>query len=189
MLDTYLNSAVQQFEYYKILGEKTFEQLSAETFFWKYNSESNSIANIIHHLSGNMVSRFTDFLTTDGEKEWRKRDAEFEDDIVDKKILLDKWNTGWACLLATLKKLKPEDLSKEIYIRNQGHSVVEAINRQLCHYAYHVGQMVFIGKMTCNKSWSCLSIKKGDSNAYNAEKFSKAKHTEHFTTEVLQTKK
>jgi hypothetical protein len=189
MLDTYLKSAIQQFEYYKILGEKTFEQLSTENLFWKYNKESNSIANTVQHLSGNMVSRFTNFLTTDGEKEWRNRDVEFEDSLTPKQELLDNWNTGWACLLNTLKDLKQEDLSKEIYIRNQGHSVVEAINRQLCHYAYHVGQIVFIGKMICDKKWDSLSIAKGNSKGYNAERFLKPKHNEHFTAEYLRNKK
>jgi hypothetical protein len=182
---TYLSSVIKQFEYYKLLGEKTFDQVEEEKLFWQYNEESNSIATIVKHLWGNMLSRWTDFLTTDGEKEWRDRDAEFENDISTKKELLDKWNEGWSCLLNTLNSLTPEDLDKTVYIRNQGHSVMEAINRQLAHYPYHVGQIIFIGKMAA-KEWKSLSIPRGDSNKFNADKFSKPKHTEHFTDEFLK---
>jgi hypothetical protein len=168
-----------------MLGEKTFDQVEQEKLFWQYNEESNSIATIVKHLWGNMLSRWTDFLTTDGEKEWRDRDGEFENDISTKKELLDKWNEGWSCLLNTLNSLTPEDLDKTVYIRNQGHSVMEAINRQLAHYPYHVGQIIFIGKMAA-KEWKSLSIPRGDSNKFNADKFSKPKHTEHFTDEFLK---
>jgi len=120
-----------------------------------------------------MLSRWTDFLITDGEKEWRNRDAEFDNDISTRQELLDKWEEGWKCLLAALNSLSTDDLQKEIYIRNQGHSVTEAINRQLAHYPYHIGQIVFIGKMACGNNWTSLSIPKGSSNLYNAGKFSK----------------
>lgn len=185
MTNNYLESAIKQFEYYKMLGEKTFEQLTDEQLFWQYNQESNSIATIVKHLWGNMLSRWTDFLTTDGEKEWRKRDAEFDNDIADKAELLSKWNEGWDCLFNALNPLTEDDLSKEIYIRNQGHSVIEAINRQLAHYPYHIGQIVFIGKMVCNDNWTSLSIPKGNSKEYNTDKFSKPKHKQHFTDEYL----
>lgn len=185
MTNNYLESAIKQFEYYKMLGEKTFEQLTDEQLFWQYNQESNSIATIVKHLWGNMLSRWTDFLTTDGEKEWRKRDAEFDNDIADKAELLSKWNEGWDCLFNALNPLTEDDLSKEIFIRNQGHSVIEAINRQLAHYPYHIGQIVFIGKMVCNDNWASLSIPKGNSKEYNADKFSKPKHKQHFTDEYL----
>ncbi|RVT75391.1 DUF1572 domain-containing protein [Flavobacterium sufflavum] len=184
----YLESAKKQFEYYKILGDKTFAQIPDEKLFWKFNDESNNIAIIIKHLSGNMLSRWTDFLNSDGEKEWRQRDAEFENDIKTKEELIQKWNEGWDCLFKALNALKEKDLSKTIYIRNQGHSVTEAINRQLAHYPYHVGQIVFIGKMICNEKWTSLSIPKGNSTNYNAEKFSKPKHNEHFTEEFLKNK-
>ncbi len=189
MKNDFLESAIKQFEYYKMLGEKTFSQLTEEQLFWKYNEESNSIAIIVKHLTGNMLSRWTDFLTTDGEKEWRKRDAEFEDDIKNTKELLAKWNEGWNCLFSAINPLTENDLEKEIFIRNQGHSITEAINRQLAHYPYHVGQIVFIGKMLCNDNWNSLSIPKGNSTEYNAEKFAKPKNKEHFTNEYLKNKK
>ncbi len=186
MNTAYLESAKKQFEYYKMLGDKTIAQLPDDKLFWQYNDESNSIAIIVKHLSGNMLSRWTDFLTSDGEKEWRHRDAEFENDIQTKTELIQKWNQGWDCLFNALNSLTIEDLSKTIYIRNQGHSITEAINRQLAHYPYHVGQMVFIGKMICNEKWTSLSIPKGNSKSYNDEKFSKDKHNEHFTEEFLK---
>lgn len=186
MNTTYLESTKKQFEYYKILGDKTIAQLPDDMLFWQYNEESNSIAIIVKHLYGNMLSRWTDFLTTDGEKEWRHRDAEFENNINSKDALIEMWEEGWYCLFNALNSLQDEDFLKTIYIRNQGHSVTEAINRQLAHYPYHVGQMVFIGKMICNENWISLSIPKGNSNTYNAEKFSKEKHKEHFTEEYLK---
>lgn len=184
----YLESAKKQFEYYKMLGDKTISQLPDEKLFWQYNEESNSIAVIVKHLHGNMLSRWTDFLTSDGEKEWRQRDAEFDNDLNSKEELVQKWNEGWNCLFDTLNSLKEEDFSKTIYIRNQEHSITEAINRQLAHYPYHVGQIVFIGKMICDNKWVSLSIPKGNSNTYNAEKFAKPKHREHFTEEYLKDK-
>jgi Protein of unknown function (DUF1572) len=185
-VNDYLESAKKQFEFYKMLGEKTFAQLSDEQLFWQANQESNSIATIVKHLWGNMMSRWTDFLTTDGEKEWRQRDAEFDNDIADRAELLAKWNEGWNCLFSAINPLTEADLTKEIYIRNMGHTVVEAINRQLAHYPYHVGQIVFIGKLVCDDKWISLSVPKGGSATYNAEKFSKPKHKQHFTDEFLK---
>lgn len=172
MANEYLESVKQQFAYYKMLGEKTFVQLSEEQLFVQLNEESNSIATIVKHLWGNMLSRWTDFLTTDGEKTWRERDSEFENDLTDRTELLARWHAGWACLFHALDALNEADLSGEIFIRNQRHVVVEAINRQLAHYAYHVGQIVFIGKMLCSEKWISLSIPKGYSVQFNAEKFS-----------------
>ena len=189
MTTDYLESIKKQFAYYKLLGDKTFVQLTDEKLFWQYNKESNSIAIIVKHLSGNMLSRWTDFLTTDGEKAWRKRDAEFENDISTRQELLATWEAGWQCLFTALQSLTPEDLQKEIYIRNQGHSVTEAINRQLAHYPHHVGQIVFLGKMLCNNSWSSLSIPKGNSASYNADKFAKPRQKAHFTDEYLDKNK
>jgi hypothetical protein len=188
-MDTdYLESAKKQFEYYKMLGDKTIDQLPDEKLFWQYNEESNSIAVIVKHLHGNMLSRWTDFLTADGEKEWRQRDAEFDNDLKSKEDLIQKWNEGWDCLFNALNSLTEEDFTMTIYIRNQGHSITEAINRQLAHYPYHVGQIVFIGKMICDTKWISLSIPKGNSNTYNAEKFAQPKHREHFTEEYLKNK-
>lgn len=186
MNTTYLESIKKQFEYYKMLGHKTIAQLPDDKLFWQYNDESNSIAVIVKHLSGNMLSRWTDFLTSDGEKEWRNRDNEFENDSKTKDELMKSWNDGWDCFFNAITILKEEDLSKIIYIRNEGHTVLEAINRQLAHYPYHIGQMVFIGKMICNDKWVSLSIPKGKSDAYNTEKFSKEKHKQHFTDEFLK---
>jgi hypothetical protein len=187
-MEGYLESVTKQFEYYKLLGEKTFAQLPEEKLFWQYNEESNSIATIVKHLWGNMLSRWTDFLTTDGEKEWRNRDGEFENDISTKQEMLQKWDEGWKVFLDTLRSLKEEDLSRTVYIRNQGHTVMEAINRQFAHYPYHIGQIVLIGKMYAVK-WESLSIPKGNSKQFNAEKFSQPKHNEHFTDEYLSRDK
>jgi len=152
MNDSYLDSARKQFQYYKMLGDKTFAQVSDQDLFWQYNDDSNSIATIVKHLWGNMLSRWTDFLTSDGEKPWRERDAEFENDWTTREQVIDRWNEGWNCLFQALNTLTPDDLQKEIFIRNQGHTVMEAINRQLAHYPYHVGQIVFIGKRDVKKS-------------------------------------
>ncbi|MEA5259260.1 DUF1572 domain-containing protein [Arcicella aquatica] len=185
MDNNYLDSAIKQFEYYKMLAEKTFSQVSDDKLFWQYNEESNSIAMIVNHLAGNMLSRWSDFLTTDGEKEWRNRDAEFENIILTKNELMTKWNEGWNCLFNTLNTLTNADLDTIIYIRNQGHTVQEAINRQLAHYPYHVGQIVYIGKMATD-NWQSLSIPKGNSDDYNSNKFSKPKEKTHFTDEYLK---
>jgi hypothetical protein len=188
MTSDYLESIKKQFAYYKMLGEKTIEQLSDEQLIWQYNAESNSIAMIIHHLSGNMISRWTDIFNSDGEKSYRNREAEFEEITPGREELLKMWDTGWKCLLDTVEQLTDDDLDRIIYIRNMGHTVAEAINRQLAHYPYHVGQIVFIGKMLCNEKWHSLSIPKGQSEAYNADKFSKDKHREHFTDEFKKDK-
>jgi hypothetical protein len=173
MTNDYLESVRKQFEYYKMLGEKTFSQIPDEKLFWQYNKESNSLATIVKHISGNMLSRWTDFLATDGEKEWRNRDAEFDNDIATRQELMSKWNEGWQCLFYTLNSLTTDDLKKEIFIRKEKHTVTEAINRQLAHYPYHIGQIVYIGKMSCDNNWSSLSIPRVNSKEYNADKFSK----------------
>jgi hypothetical protein len=173
MMKTNLLGFIKQFEYYKMLGEKTFLQLTDEKLFWQYNDQSNSIAMIVNHLSGNMLSRWTDFLTTDGEKSWRNRDREFESYLTTRTEVLQTWDAGWNCLFEALDALTEEDLEKEILIRNQKHSVLEAISRQLAHYPYHIGQIVFLGKMICDENWTSLSIPKGNSVLYNKEKFSK----------------
>jgi hypothetical protein len=181
----YLESVINQFKYYKMLGEKTFDQLSDDQMFWQYNEESNSIAKIISHLSGNMLSRWTSFMTSDGEKEWRNRDQEFAHNDLTKEELIKRWNAGWDCLFKALAELEEADLNKEVYIRNMGHTVTEAINRQLAHYPYHIGQIVFIGKMLRNNDWTSLSIPKGKSEEYNRKKFIMPKNREHFTKEFL----
>ncbi|WPU93066.1 DUF1572 family protein [Mucilaginibacter sabulilitoris] len=188
MTPDYLESIKKQFAYYKLLGEKTMEQLSDEQLVWQYNAESNSIAMIVNHLSGNMVSRWMDIFTSDGEKANRNREAEFEPINHTREDILALWNKGWSCLVDTLEQLTDTDLDRIIYIRNMGHTVAEAINRQLAHYPYHVGQIVFIGKMLRDQKWQSLSIPRGQSEAYNADKFAKDKHREHFTDEFNKEK-
>lgn len=180
----YLSSLRKQFEYYKALGEKTFAQLTDEQLFWQYNPECNSIATIVKHLWGNMLSRWTDFLTTDGEKNWRDRDAEFENDISTREELLQKWEEGWQTFFKALDQVNAGNLNDIIYIRNMGHTVLEAINRQLAHYPYHIGQIVFLGKMVRGAEWTSLSIPRGQSQDYNAEKFAQPRRREHYTDDL-----
>jgi uncharacterized damage-inducible protein DinB len=163
----FLDSAIRRFKEYKTLGDKTFAQLDDEEMLFNPNSVSNSIGVIIQHLHGNMVSRWTNFLTEDGEKEWRKRDEEFEEQAFTKQQLLDKWNEGWKVFLDTLTSLKEEDLTKTITIRMQPLTVVDAINRQLAHYSYHVGQIVYLGRWIKSEEWKSLSIPKGASEQIN----------------------
>lgn len=184
----YLEGIIKQYEYYKLLGEKSFEQVSDEALSWQYNEASNSIAIIVKHLWGNMLSRWTDFLASDGEKEWRDRDAEFINDLSSRAALMQKWNEGWDCVFHALQSLTEDDLNKMIYIRNLGQTVSDALNRQLAHYSYHVGQIVFIARMQANE-WKSLSIPKGQSKTFNQEKFSQPKHKEHFTDEFLSKNK
>lgn len=184
--ESYLESVKKQFLYYKMLGEKAIDQLEPQQLFVTVNEDTNSIAAIVKHISGNMLSRWTDFLTTDGEKEWRNRDAEFENDLQSKDEVLEIWKKGWNCLENALESLKPNQLSDIIYIRNEGHTVIEAINRQLAHYPYHVGQIVFYAKQLKNSEWNSLSIPKNKSGNYNAEKFAKEKEIKNFTDDELK---
>jgi hypothetical protein len=214
--EDFLRSANRQFLYYKTLGEKAIDQLEPEQLFVSLNDDTNSIATIVKHLHGNMLSRWTDFLTTDGEKESRNRDGEFDESINlkqtnarhpelvsgsdemlnqvqhdqqflenKKQELLKMWKEGWDCLFKALNDLKPEQLSDIIYIRNEGHTALEAINRQLAHYPYHVGQMVFYAKILKKSEWTSLSIPKNKSIDYNADKFSQEKSKKHFTDDEL----
>ena len=177
MTNTFLPSVIKQFEYYKSLGDKTISQLSFDELQWQSDKESNSIAIIVKHIVGNMHSRWTNFLTDDGEKEWRDRDQEFRDTFISKEDVIAAWESGWICLFEPIKSLQIENLEHIIYIRNQGHSVTEAINRQLAHYPYHIGQIVFYAKQLNNSEWDSLSIKKNKSRSYNDEKFSQDKKT------------
>lgn len=184
MQQNYIQSATKQFEYYKLLGERTFDQLSDTELFRQFNEESNSIAITVNHLWGNMLSRWTDFLTADGEKEWRERDLEFENVIKTREELIAKWNEGWACLFSALDTINEDNFGTEIYIRNQAHTVVDAVNRQMMHYAYHIGQIVYVGRMVKGKDWTSLSIPKGGSKAFNSEKMAQGKHGGHFTDKI-----
>ena len=156
----YLQTATRWFTYYKHLAEKTFEQLSDDDFYYTPNEESNSVAIIIQHMSGNMISRWTNFLTEDGEKEWRRRDDEFEVSGYTKAQLIDIWNKGWNCFFEAIESLQEGDLLKTIYIRKEPLTVIDAINRQLSHYPHHVGQIVYIGKILKGNNWKNLSIEK-----------------------------
>ncbi|WP_255460445.1 DUF1572 family protein [Lacibacter sediminis] len=167
LAETFLSSYIKRSTYYKELADKTFAQLSEANFHYQANDASNSIAIIIQHLVGNMLSRFTNLLTEDGEKEWRNRDTEFEEQQLSKEALLQKWEEGWACYLSAVKNLTEDDLLKTITIRNEELSVVDALNRQLAHYPYHVGQIVYIGRMIKDNQWQSLSIPKGQSQQFN----------------------
>ncbi|HRI24578.1 MAG TPA: DUF1572 family protein [Ferruginibacter sp.] len=165
----FLAGAVKRLKYYKELGDKTFAQLSDNDFHYQPNDASNSMAVIIQHMAGNMLSRWTDFLTSDGEKEWRNRDIEFEEQNMNRQQLMAYWEKGWACCLDAIGSLSEDDLTKTIYIRSEGLSVVDAINRQLAHYPYHVGQLVYIGRMIRDNDWQNLSIPKGQSDQFNQQ--------------------
>jgi hypothetical protein len=156
----YLDSAKAEFLKLKAMGDKTFAQLAAEDFHYKPDAEANSIALIIQHLSGNMISRWTDFLTTDGEKPNRNRDQEFEDKDQDKEAILLSWEAGWKVFIDTLNALHADDMLKEVTIRGEKHSVIQALNRQLTHYGYHIGQIVYLAKHIRSSDWQTLSIAK-----------------------------
>ncbi|HXD79133.1 MAG TPA: DUF1572 family protein [Puia sp.] len=164
---TYLDSAIKRLLTYKTLGERTFAQLEEKDFHFTPNEESNSIAVIIRHLHGNMLSRWTNFLTEDGEKPDRDRDTEFTAPVLGKEALVALWEEGWGRLLSALGALTEADLQKTITIRHEPLIVVDAINRQLAHYPHHVGQIVYIGKMIRDGAWKSLSIPKGASRDFN----------------------
>ncbi len=184
-MQNYLDSAVKQFKYYKQLGDKCFDGLNFKELNWQFNEQSNSISITAGHIVGNMLSRWTNIFTEDGEKEWRNRDAEFEPQFSSKKELIETWESAWQLLFDTLNAITPKDYNKPIYIRNQGHTLTEAINRQLCHYAYHIGQIVYITRMLKGDNWQALTIPKGASKAYDKNKFDKPKSKGHFTDDWL----
>jgi hypothetical protein len=162
----YLKVVQERFKSVKDLGDQTISQLSNDEIHWNLNEASNSVAVVAKHLSGNMVSRWSDFLTSDGEKSYRNRDREFEDDISSKKELIAVWEKGWNTLFETLNGLEEQDLLKSVYIRGESHKVLEAIERQMAHYAYHIGQIVYIGKQVKDENWVSLSIPKGKSEEF-----------------------
>ncbi|QAS51476.1 DUF1572 family protein [Halobacillus litoralis] len=169
----YLRVVLERFNSLKSLGDRSLNQLSENEIHWKYNDESNSVAIIVKHLSGNMVSRWSDFLTSDGEKEYRKRDEEFIDDIETKAELITVWENGWKVLLESINELSEQDLLNTIYIRGESHLVLEAIERQMAHYAYHTGQIVYVSKQLKDNDWNSLSIPKGKSKEYLEEMLNK----------------
>jgi uncharacterized damage-inducible protein DinB len=167
--NVFLQTVIARFAYYKGLGDAAFAQLEERDFYFQPDEVSNSIAVIIQHMEGNMRSRWTNFLTEDGEKEGRNRDAEFEAREHTKARLLEMWNEGWDCLFQALRSLGEDDLLKTVYIRTEPHLVIDAINRQLAHYPYHVGQIVYLGREIKKATWKSLSIPKGASAAYNTQ--------------------
>jgi len=173
----YLSDAIKKFRELKSLGDRAFAQIKDEDFFFAPDEDTNSLAIIIRHLSGNMLSRWTDFLTTDGEKEWRNRDEEFEQLFyTDEEDLIQRWEKGWKCLFDALEALTPDDLMMKVKIRGEDHLVIEAINRQLTHYAYHTGQIVYMAKYLAKENWTSLSIAKSESKKFNDDM--KGKHGE-----------
>jgi hypothetical protein len=166
----YLQSVLKRLETHRQLGLKTIERLNEAQLHWQPEGAPNSIAMIVQHLHGNMLSRWTDFLTTDGEKPGRNRDNEFEEHPAAAAEILAQWNSGWDCMMNAIGSLEESDLGKTVFIRSEPHSVIDAINRQLAHVPYHVGQIVYIGKMILKDQWQSLSIPKGGSAAFNKEK-------------------
>lgn len=162
----FLKDSIKRFKYYKELGDKTFTQLTDQQFFEEPVKDTNSIAVIVQHMYGNMLSRWTNFLTEDGEKHWRKRDAEFEAMNLSKADVISFWEDGWKCLFDALQSLTEKDLMKTITIRTEPLPVYDAILRQLAHYPYHVGQIVYLGKVFAGSEWQSLSIARGKSIDY-----------------------
>ena len=167
------SDAVQSFRNYKKLAERAMDQVSDEEFFATIDDEANSIAVVVKHIAGNLVSRWSDFLTTDGEKPTRDRDAEFEIREDSRAALMEYWEMGWKTLFDNIEPLTVEDFSKILTIRGQVHTIVEALNRQLTHYSYHIGQIVLLAKHFKSADWTSLSIPKNrsaDFNQFLAEK-------------------
>jgi uncharacterized damage-inducible protein DinB len=162
-----LESARSRFQSQKRLAERAFAQIDFEQMRRPLDPRTNSIAVIMKHMAGNMLSRWTDFLTTDGEKPWRDRDSEFVDSFQSQDELADFWERGWHCLFATIDSLKCDDLSKTVFIRGEPHTVLDAIHRQLDHYGYHVGQIVMIARIHAGDQWKILTIPLGASAEYN----------------------
>jgi uncharacterized damage-inducible protein DinB len=164
---SYVEDSLAIFRYYKKLTERAIAQLNDDQLFAALDPESNSIAIIVKHMAGNMRSRWTDFLTSDGEKPGRDRDAEFADPPATRIALLEFWEESWQCVLGTLEALTDADLGRTITIRGEAHSVMQAINRQVAHYSYHCGQIVFLAKHLCSERWQVLSVPRGKSGDFN----------------------
>jgi len=164
---SYLEDALSLFRYYKRLGERAMAQVSDDQLFVTLDEESNSIALVVKHMAGNMRSRWTGFLASDGEKPDRDRDSEFVDPPPTRAALMQTWEQGWSCLFAALEPLTDLDLSRTITIRGEAHSVMQAINRQLAHYPYHIGQIVLLAKHFAGRQWQSLTVPRNGSEAFN----------------------
>ena len=172
-LEVYLES----FYRYKQLTEKSLAKIEDDAFYWKYNERSNSLAQLVKHLGGNMISRWTDFRTSDGEKDWRKRDREFEVESDSRKSIMLSWQTGWLCLEKAFSSMEDQDLQSIVYVRGEAHTVEKAMLRQLAHLSYHVGQIVFLSKMLTDENWISLTIPFGQSEQFNRTKFEENRGT------------
>lgn len=169
---SYVKDSIDLFRYYKRLAERAMAQCSDENLFAVIDAESNSIAIIVKHMAGNLRSRWMDFLTTDGEKPDRNRDTEFEDAPKTRAALMELWERGWKYVFDALEPLTEADLGRTVTIRTEPHSVMQAINRQVAHYAHHVGQIVFLAKHLTAKGtgkWDSLSVPRGQSKAFTAD--------------------
>ncbi len=165
---SYLEDALTLFRSYKNLGERAMAQVTDEQLITALDEEMNSIAVVVKHMAGNMRSRWTDFLATDGEKPWRDRDSEFIDPPSTRQDLLRLWDEGWRLVFGALEPLKEEDLQRTITIRGEAHSVMQALSRQLAHYAYHCGQIVFLAKHFGRGDWHSLSMPRGRPAEFNS---------------------
>lgn len=170
MTTSHLKDSIDLFRYYKKLAERAMEQCPEEGLFVALDSESNSIASIVKHMAGNMRSRWTDFLTTDGEKPDRNRDSEFEEPPKTRGELLALWESGWKCMFVALEPLSDADMTRTVTIRTEPHSVVQAVNRQMAHYSYHVGQITFLAKHFAAQSgeWKAVTVPRKKSAEFNA---------------------
>ncbi|QDQ02528.1 DUF1572 domain-containing protein [Lysinibacillus fusiformis] len=166
MGELYLKVVQERFTRVKADGDQTIAQLNNEQLHWAFNEDANSIAVIVKHVSGNMISRWSDFLTTDGEKSTRNRDDEFNDSLATKEAIIATWEKGWQVFLQALHGLTEQDLLRLVTIRGQQHTVIDAIERQMAHYASHVGQIVYVGKQIKGNQWKTLSIPRGQSQAF-----------------------
>lgn len=164
---SYIEDSLSLFRYYKKLGDGAIEQVSDEQLFLALDPEMNSLAIIVKHIAGNMRSRWTDFLTSDGEKPDRNRDTEFEQPPSTREELLKVWNDGWERVFSALEPLSDTDLERTVKIRGEPHSVMQAINRQIAHYSYHVGQIVFLAKHLNASGWKSLSVPRNKSGEFN----------------------
>ncbi len=183
-MENLLLSNIKLFKYYKNLADTTINRLRFEELQWQGCKNSNSVAIIVKHLSGNINSRWTNFLTEDGEKSWRNRDQEFMDTYTSKEDLMADWESAWAMFFKALSQITPENINQQVFIRGEAHSITDAINRQLAHYAYHIGQIVFLGKLLKGDNWESLSIARGKSSNYNTKKLLSPNKGSHFTNNI-----
>ena len=166
---SYIEDSIAVFRYYKTLADRAVAQVTDEQIYTLLDEDANSIAIVMKHMAANMKSRWTDFLTSDGEKPWRNRDSEFEQPPATRPDLLQLWEEGWTCLFTALQPLTDAELGRTVTIRGEAHSVIQAINRQIAHYSYHCGQIVLLAKHFQHRQWKSLSVPKGKSAEFNAK--------------------